>query len=318
MKKWGIVEGTKIRVIKAGKIIPKVIGVVSGSSKKANRWIPDQCPVCMSKLELVRGKGAKVKTEELYCRNRACPAKNISGLQHYLDNIGVLGIGESIISSLICGNVVKDPCDFYGLDLQEVKSCGLSSRQALLVLASIWMIPNPSKEKDDAALLKRIEIAQKKKVKVPAWKLFAALGISTAGKAAGKALMIKLRSFDAVRKANAQEMSQIEDIGDQTAKIVVGYLSIHEEMIDCLLEYIEPEPLQEGKLSGKKFCLSGGFDEGKKHWESLIEAQGGKCSGSVSKNTAYLVAGDGSGSKTAKAKDLGVAIIDVNQLQKLL
>jgi DNA ligase (NAD+) len=86
-----------------------------------------------------------------------------------------------------------------------------------------------------------------------------------------------------------------------------------------LLNYVEPiAPKSGGSLDGVTFCFSGGFPEGKKHWESLVEGLGGKCSSSVSKKTNFLVAGSGSGSKSEKANKLGIPIIDTGGLEKMI
>jgi DNA ligase (NAD+) len=213
---------------------------------------------------------------------------------------------------------VKTFADFYSLTLDEIEACGLSERQSLLILAAVHMIPNPEAEKDNDKLVKKISNACKRKRRIPAWKVFAALGIPTAGKSAGKALVAHFGSFDTIRNASIEEMTDVEDVGEKTAETVVQYLGDNSAMLDELLQFIEPESPKIGKLTGKTFCLSGSFAEGKKHWESQIEELGGKCSGSVGSKTDYFVAGPGSGAKSDKAKKLGVETIDVEGLKKLL
>lgn len=114
------------------------------------------------------------------------------------------------------------------------------------------------------------------------------------------------------------DLAAVADVGESTAEIVHEYLQENSAQIDDLLQYIEPQLPKVGKLTGKKFCFSGGFAEGKKYWEKRVEELGGKCSSGVSKNTDYLVAGDGSGSKSEKAKSLGVPIIDTAELEVML
>jgi DNA ligase (NAD+) len=309
------VNGTKIRVIKAGKIIPKVIGVVDGKGKPD---VPTECPVCSSKLERVEAGTDENPTLELFCRNSDCPAKQYSRLEHYLATIGVLGIGGSRVEQLASKGAVKTFADFYSLTLDEIQACGLSERQSLLILAAVHMVPNPEAEKDNDKLVKKISNACKRKRRIPAWKVFAALGIPTAGKSAGKALIAHFGSFDTIRNASIEEMTDVEDVGEKTAETVVQYLGENSAMLDELLQFVEPEAPKIGKLTGKTFCLSGSFAEGKKHWETQIEELGGKCSGSVGSKTDYLVAGPGSGAKSDKAKSLGVEIIGVEGLKKLL
>jgi DNA ligase (NAD+) len=179
------------------------------------------------------------------------------------------------------------------------------------------MIPSPDKLTDDE-LESRIQAARQQKKPVPLWKLFATFGIGAAGKSAGKALAEHFGSLQAIREASEEQLEQVADIGSKTAQTIFEHLESNAKPIDDLLEFVEPELPKQGALSGLTFCFSGGFAEGKRHWEQLVEEQGGKCSGSVSKKTDYLVAGPGSGSKSEKAGKLGIPIIDVAQLQKML
>ena len=107
-------------------------------------------------------------------------------------------------------------------------------------------------------------------------------------------------------------------MGEKTAETIHTYLSEHAEEIDDLLQFVEPELPKTGSLTGKAFCFSGGFPEGKRYWEQRVEELGGKCTGSVSKKTDFLVAGSGSGSKSAKAEKLGIPIITSDELLAML
>ena len=157
------------------------------------------------------------------------------------------------------------------------------------------------------------------KKQVPLWKLFASFGIDAAGKAAGKALATHFGTFKKIREASVEDLEAVDDVGEKTAIAIHGYLEEHASDIDRLLQYVEPQlPETGGSLSGKRFCFSGGFPEGKKHWEQLVESLGGVCTGSVSKKTNFLVAGPGSGSKSEKAKKLEVPILSTDQLQQMI
>lgn len=253
---------------------------------------------------------------ELTCPSTTCPAQIISSLCHYLETFGVLGLGESRVTTLVEGNKVATPADFYELDIEDAEACGLTNRQSALAVAAIQMIPAPDKQDDLESL---IDDAKRAKKTVPLWKLFASFGIEAAGKSAGKALQAHFGSFEKIRAASVEELEAVDDVGEKTATMIQQYLSDHAKEIDRLLKYVEPEAQQAGgKLTGKKFCFSGGFPEGKKHWEQFVESNGGACSSSVSKKTDYLVAGPGSGSKSEKAEKLGIPIIDTAQLQQLL
>jgi len=254
---------------------------------------------------------------ELVCDNSDCPAQNISSLCHYLATFGVLGLGESRVSQLVEGGAVTIPADFYELDMERAMACGLTRRQSTLAVAAIQMIPNPDKLSNgelDAA----IEIAMRTRKTVPLWQLFAAFGIGSAGKSAGKALADHFGSFKKIRDATTEELEAAADVGAITAKAIHDYLHENSADINALLDYVEPElPKSGGLLAGKTFCFSGGFPEGKKYWEKEVEQRGGKCSSSVSKKTDYLVAGPGSGSKSDKARKLEIPIISTDELKKL-
>jgi len=311
MERNQISLGSTISVRKAGKIIPKVTGVVTG---QAAPIFPEKCPTCGTTTQLREGGSADML--ELICPSRSCPAQIISNLCYFLDTIGILGLGESRVTSLVEGNQVFIPADFFELDIEDAMSCGLTYRQSALVVAAIQMVPSPDKIDD---LEPAIVQAKRAKKSVPLWQLLASFGIDAAGKAAGKALADFFGSFEAIRQASLEQLQEVDDIGEKTAISIRDYLDDHTREIDRLLEFIEPElPQSGGSLAGKRFCFSGGFPEGKRHWEQLVEAQGGTCSGSVSKKTDYLVAGSGSGSKSEKANKLEIPILDTAALQAML
>ena len=204
------------------------------------------------------------------------------------------------------------------MDLESAMETGLTHRQSMLAVAAIQMIPDPDKMDGDS-LDKAIETAIKSKKQIPLWQLFASFGIGSAGKSAGKALASHFGSMKKIRAATIEELEAVDDIGAITAEAITSWLSDNSKQIDDLLNFVEPvAPKSGGSLDGVNFCFSGGFPEGKKHWEGLVESKGGKCSSSVSKKTIYLVAGSGSGSKSEKAKKLKVPIIDTVKLEKLL
>lgn len=187
----------------------------------------------------------------------------------------------------------------------------------MLAIGGIQLIPAPDKLSDDE-LQQRIDQAKEAKKVIPLWQLFAGFGIEAAGKSAGKALADHFGSFAAIRKATVEELEAVDDVGTKTAEMIHDYLKSHAGEIDDLLDFVEPELPKTGKLTGKRFCFSGGFAEGKRHWEQIVEDLGGKCSSGVSKKTDYLVAGSGSGSKSAKAEKLEVPILTIEDLQKMI
>lgn len=310
IKRLKIGVGSKIRVLKAGKIIPKVVGIISG---QVNSNFPKNCPSCNCKLVLQQG--GTEDAWELICPNTNCSDQNISKFCHYLKMFDALGLGESRIAQLVSGKKLKNFADFYKLSIKDCLDCGLSYRQSLLALAAIWKIENPEQLEDDEL---EQQIKKKNKVKIPLSKLISCFGIESAGKQAGKVLVDHFLNFDKIRKASVDELAEVEAIGEKTARILVNYFDENSKMIDELLKYIELEYPKTGKLTGVTFCFSGSFAEGKSYWEKQVEDLGAKCSSSVSKKTTYLVAGDGSGSKSDKAKELGVVIISANKLKTMI
>ena len=315
--------GTVIDILKAGAIIPKCVGVISGQVATVD--YPKVCPSC-GETTIVRHtpakgtpgkKGYVEEKHELFCQNDDCPAKHIEQLCHFLSTLGVLGIGESNVEDLVDVGVVKRFSDFYKLSPADCAKAGCSKRQTHLLLGRMQMIPKAD-QMDDDALGKLIAKCRKEKKRIPMWQFFAALGIKTAGKACGKALAAHFNSFDDVRAASVEELEAVPEVGKKTAVIVAKFLAVNSREIDELLKFIELELPKKGKLTGKKFVFSGSFDLGKKHWEKAVEAVGGTCSGNVSKSCDYLVAGPGSGDKSDLAKQYGVPIIDVDELKKML
>ncbi|MEM8732900.1 MAG: NAD-dependent DNA ligase LigA [Planctomycetota bacterium] len=307
-----ITLGTQIAVRKAGKIIPKVTAVVADQGDPS---FPEHCPSCGQPTTLQ--EGGSVEMLELVCLNEDCPAQNINQLGYFLETIGILGLGESRITTLVDGGQVRRAADFFKLDVADAEQAGLTPRQASLAIAALHFVPSPEKLDGDA-LANAIQDAKAAKKSVPLWQFFASLGIESASKAAGKALEAHFGSFDGIRNATVEQLTEVEDIGEKTAQVIHDYLRDHETEIEDLLSHFELTLPNVGKLSGKKFCFSGGFAEGKRHWESLVEEQGGKCSGSVSKKTDFLVAGSGSGSKSEKAQSLGIPILSIEDLQAML
>lgn len=307
-----ITIGSTIAVRKAGKIIPKVTGVIAGQGELA---FPSTCPSCDGDTKLQTGGTDEML--ELVCPNPDCSAQNISSLCHYLSTFGVLGLGESRVTQLVQGGKVSKPADFYRLTVQDAMATGLTQRQSSLAVAAILMIPAPDKQTPEV-LAASIEQAVGNPIEIPLWQLFASFGIGAAGKSAGKALADHFGDFEKIRAASIQELEAVEDVGEITAAAIRNYLDQNADDIDDLLQFVRPTVADAGgSLDGQLFCFSGGFPEGKKYWEGEVEARGGKSTSSVSKKTNYLVAGPGSGSKSSKAQSLGIPIITTDQLKDM-
>jgi len=317
VKSGGIGVGAKVRIIKSGKIIPKVIKV----EKKADKVeYPNRCPSCNGTLSLNIGKTGT----DLVCENDKCAAQNVKTLLHYLTIFGVKGIGPSKTEKLVSFGLVRCPADFYGLEVEDVEDAGFKERTATLIVAAIHMVTNPEKTKDNDKLLAKIHKARLKPKKIPLAKFFASLGISGAGKGTGRALAEHFGSLDKIRAASVADLEQVEDVGNITAELVQEYMSDNSDDIDELLMHVTLELPKTGKFSGKNFCFTGSPPDGKAKWIKLVEDQGAIVKSSVSKKLDYLIVGDSPGSKLQKALELKkaghniVIIEDIEKLEKIL
>lgn len=315
MEARGIGVGAVVKCKKAGKIIPNICGVVTPAQFDP----PTECPACQSKLRIfISDSGNK----DLRCDNKDCGAKHIHGWIHYVSNMGGKGLGTAAMELILLTGKVKSVADLYSLtedDLRAEKR--FSAREALLALAAIFVV---EPVKSDSVLRKRIEDARKTKQQIEGWKFFAALGISGAGRTAGKALTAHFDDFDGIVQASVSELEKVDGIGSTTAQAIYDFFNNGgDAIVDQLLEQVELILPKKGKLSGTNFVLTGTFDLGKVHWEDKIEEQGGNIQSSVGKKTNYLVLQHGKpdgtlSGKQKKAADLGVEIISVPDLEKIL
>lgn len=308
-ERMGIGVGSTVKFIKGGEIIPKIIAVTANPVKVVQ--YPQSCPACNGPVSLVVNGDKK----DLRCNNDMCAAKHIKGIVHFLAKLECKGLGESSIEPLIRQGKIKEWADLYRLTVADCVECGFSARESLLALATIHKI-KPSK--DDHRLTVTIMDARTKKKVVPAWQFFAALGIPQCGETAGKLLVEHFRDFRRICTASLAELLAVPGIGEISAQNIHDFCKKYEYQIGRAANHFELELPKTGTFTGLKFCLSGSFALGKEHWEALIMGKGGSVSGSVSKKLNYLVAGPGSGLKSAKATEYGIPIIDVNRLQEML
>ena len=305
--------GTKIEIIKSGKIIPKIHKVIDA---KGSANIPTACPSCKGDLVEVDGSDGALS---LVCNSKACPAQNVKNLNHWMKILGVKGIAGSTINKLIDAGVVQRPGDFYRLTVDGLLKAGFTKRTAVLIVARVWMVNGPENIKDDDIIIDAIKGHKASKIKMPLAKFFAAFGMKNAGKEMGRILEQKVGDWNKVKALGLSELEAFDGIGPTMAKEIVQYFSDNENMVTDVEQYFRLESkVVTGKFGGKNFVLSGSVDGGKDYWRSEIEARGGTVKGSVSKKTDYLVAGDGSGAKTDKANELNIPILTVDQLEDLL
>lgn len=293
--------GDKILVRKAGDIIPEVLRSVSHAENAEVYHLPENCPVCGAKA--VRDEGESV----LRCPNIACPAKLHRQLVHFASReaMNIDGLGEATVTALLEQNFIQNPADLYFLTKEQVLNL------------------KGFKEKSAENLLHAIENSKT----APLDRVIFALGIRNIGQKASKLLCEKFLTLENLENANEEDISEIENFGEVMAKNV--YTALHDESVQNILkrlkeagltmQYTKQEISENAFFQGKTFVLTGTLSGMKRNEaKQRIEALGGKVSGSVSKKTDYVIAGEDAGSKLTKAQTLGVKILTEEEfLEKL-
>ena len=293
--------GDYVTVQKAGDIIPEV--VCAHPTRRDGTEIPFEmptvCPSCGEPVFREMGEAA------VRCTNASCPAQLSRGIEHFAskDAMDIDGLGPQIVEALIRGGLICDPADLYSLGSEQIAALErMGERSAQNLVAAI--------EKSKGAGLERL--------------LFA-LGIRNIGAVAATALAARYGTLEAVMDATVEELCEIPDFGEITALCVVNYFSHEPNRALCrrlceagLLTQATAAP-EGDRFAGKTFVLTGTLPTmSRDEASALIKAQGGKVSGSVSKKTDYVVAGEAAGSKLTKANDLGVTVIDEATLLEML
>ena len=294
----GVNIGDTIVVRKAGDIIPEVIGVRNHPKDKPAYVMPTHCPSCGTLL--VRDP----EVAAIRCPNISCPAQILRSLIHFCSRsaMDIEGLGEAACELLLQQGLAKTPADLYRLtkdDLMRLE--GFQTKKAENILAAL----EKSKQNELGALL-------------------FGLGIRNIGEKAAKLLAARFGTLQAVENATHEELLSIEGFGEIMAESVLLYFADDNNRKLCgdLLSLgLRPwVPRQaSAALAGMTFVVTGtlpGYS--RDEIENLIEKNGGKAAGSVSKKTSYVVAGEAAGSKLAKAQSLGVPVLTEQQLLELI
>ena len=302
VRKMDVRIGDTIVVYKSGEIIPKVKGVCTElrPENSVSFQFPETCPVCEERI--IHGSA------EARCVNPSCPAHLERTLINFCsrDAMNLKGLGENYIEDLISSGFVHDVSDFYTLK---------DHRSELIQLGIL------GKEKNTDKLLDVIEASKQNDAVL----LLTGLGIENVGKSAAKSLIGEFHDIPALADASVDQLMKVPDIGDVTAECIYDFF--HREDIRLLLERLRScgvnlsgrNSVKSNKLTGKTFVITGTLPTmGRKEMTALLEENGAKVSGSVSKKTDYLVAGEDAGSKLAKAKDLGIAIISEADVKRMV
>ena len=301
IKNMHIGIGGSYRLYKSGEIIPKLNGCVDEPPHVFES--PQTCPVCGSRLE------RENETADIRCFNALCPAQLTRTIAYFasLDAMNIMGLGDTIVDNLIKGGYVKTFADIYKLK---------DKRDELIENKVI------GKEKGTDKVLLAIE---KSKENDPS-KLLTGLGIRNVGKNTAKTIMKHFTSIHELGDAPYEKLLEIEDIGDTTALCIKKYFEdpLNREVIKELEELgvnitAKKQSASGEALQGLTIVVTGTLPTlGRKEAAELIENNGGKCTGSVSKKTDYLVAGEAAGSKLTKAQSLGVPVITEERLFEMI
>ena len=295
--------GDTVVVRKAGEIIPEILESVK-SERDGSEIVfemPKVCPSCGHPV--VRdecGDGAAIR-----CVYAGCPAQNSRGIVHFASKgaMNIDGLGPQVVELLLSNGKIKDIADLYALRIEDVETLERMGR------------------KSAENLVGAIEESKGRGLE----RLLYALGVRQVGEVAAESIARKMRTIDACMNASLEDFTSVEDIGEITASALVEFFADEStrQLVDRLKSYgVKTEATAEERaetLMGLTFVLTGTLPTMTRDEASaLIKQAGGKVSGSVSKKTSYVVAGEEAGSKLTKANELGVTVLDEEGLLKLL
>ena len=293
--------GDTVVVQKAGEIIPEIVSVVKEKRPEGTKpyHLPDKCPVCGAAV-LRDPDGAAVR-----CTGAECPAQLLRNMIHFAsrDAMDIDGVGPAVLQQLIESGLVSNPADLYDLRAEQLK--GLDRMGKKSAQNAVDAIAR-SKEND-------------------LWRLIFALGIRQVGAKAAKILATHFGSMDGLRRATAEELTEIDDVGAVTADYITRWMQ-SDQAADLLARLQKAgvnmechQELVDRRFAGMTFVLTGALTRfTREEAGEMIELRGGKVSSSVSKKTTYVVAGENAGSKLKKAGELGVSVLSEEEFLALI
>ena len=302
IKEKGIKIGDTVVIQKAGDVIPEVVKVVKEkrTGKEMEFNMPHICPVCGAQAVREEGEAA------IRCTGVECPAKLFRNLVHFVSReaMNIDGLGENIIEQLMDRKLINNISDIYELTFEDIASLKKNGKKFAENL--INAIDN-SKQNDLSRLI-------------------TALGIRHVGNKASKVLAKRYKTMDNLINASFDELSGIEDIGEVMANSIREFF-MQDQTIDLINKLkksgvnmqAKEEKIVDERFYGKTFVITGTLEDySRSEAAKIIESFGGKVSGSVSKNTDYLLAGEAAGSKLTKAQEIGTTIISEEEFKGMI
>jgi DNA ligase (NAD+) len=302
IERLGVKIGDYVTVERGGDVIPKIVGVVDDAQHprgKKTFVFPSVCPVCGS--EVVRDEGEA----DYRCINVDCPARLKESILHFASRkvMNIEGLGDALVTQLLERRLLTSVADIYSLteeQLLELERIGKKSAQSLLA-----------------------EIENSKKL--PLNRVLFSLGLRFVGERTAQLLAESFGSMDALMAASVEELQAVDEVGPRVAQAIHEFFAeeknrhLVEKLRRAGLTFSAEKKRKSSQLEGLTFVLTGTMaDLTREEAKARIEAAGGRVSGSVSKKTSYVVAGEEAGSKLDKARELKVPVIEQAQLLQLL
>ena len=292
--------GDTILVRKAGDIIPEVLGVDHSLRPEgaAEFEMPAVCPVCGAPVVQEPGEAA------FRCTGAECPAQLLRSITHFAgrDAMDIDGLGPAVVQLLVEQKLAASPADLYTLRLTDVASLDRMGRRSA------------------KKLLEAIEKSKQQ----PLSRLLYAFGIRQVGQKAAQLLARQFGSMDKLQEATREELCAIPDIGEITAESLCRWLESAQgqhliaRLREAGVNMTQPDEQLSRRLEGQTFVITGTLEKrSRQEMTQFIQRHGGKVSGSVSKRTDYLVAGEDAGSKLQKARELGVPVLTEGELEAM-
>jgi DNA ligase (NAD+) len=302
IERLGVKIGDYVTVERGGDVIPKIVGVVDDAQHprgKKTFAFPSECPVCGS--EVVRDEGEA----DYRCINVDCPARLKESILHFASRkvMNIEGLGDALVTQLLERRLLSSVADIYSLteeQLLELERIGKKSAQSLLA-----------------------EIENSKKL--PLNRVLFSLGLRFVGERTAQLLAESFGSMDALVEASIEELQAVDEVGPRVAEAIHEFFAeaknrqLVEKLRQAGLTFTAEKKRKSSQLEGLTFVLTGTMpDLTREEAKARIEAAGGRVSGSVSKKTSYVVAGEEAGSKLDKARELKVPVIEQAELLELL